>query len=131
MAEYKPASAAAITRLTMKLRARWPAAYCEPPKPLALGISRDIVSALYPRDWSLMGYAFFSYTRPGVTLRDTMHAWTHDPRYLAACSRGAARINLDGVPVGTVSDADAVWAASEYQRLQNIRRPQLRLISSD
>jgi sRNA-binding protein len=124
----KPASPAAVSRMITKLRGRWPAAFSNPPQPLMIDISRHIADALHPRDWSLMGYGFFSFSKHGQTLRDAMQQWTRAPEYLAACSRGAARVNLAGEAVGKVSEPDAIFAAIELQRQQNIRRGKLRLV---
>jgi sRNA-binding protein len=60
-----------------------------------------------------------------------MQSWTRDPAYLAACTRGAARINLDGVAVGSVSEAEAMFAATELQRVRNLRRSQLKVVSNE
>jgi hypothetical protein len=112
----------------MRLRALWPAAFCWPPVPLEIGIDDKIAPELYPSEWNLAYFSFWQ-TKPGATLRDTMHRWTHQPEYLAACTLGAARVDLNGAPVGTVSEADAAWAASELQRLRNIRQSEFPLLS--
>ena len=120
MVEYEPATAAAIRRLTLRLRAQWPAAFCWPPVPLEIGIGDKLAPELYPSEWNLAYFSFWS-TKPGVTLRDTLHQWTHTPQYLAACTLDTARVNLDGVAVGTVSAQDAARAFDELQRLRNVR----------
>ena len=127
--EHGPATANAIIRLLLRLRAQWPAAFCWPPVPLEIGIGDKLAPELYPSEWNLAYFSFWQ-TKPGVTLRDAMHRWTHSQEYLAACTPGAERVNLDGVAVGTVSEADAAWAASELQRLRNFQQSRRPLISN-
>ena len=117
MVEYEPATAAAIARLTLRLRAQWPAAFCWPPVPLEIGIGDKLAPELYPSEWNLAYFSFWQ-TKPGVTLRDTLHQWTHTPQYLSACTLGAARVDLDGAPVGTVSETEAAWSASSFNGLE-------------
>ena len=117
-----------VHNLTIKLRGRWPAAFSDPPQPLQIGIGALIAEALYKREWELMGYSLFTHTRRGQTLSDALHIWTRSPLYLKACTRGAARVNLNGESVGEVSEAQAVFAAMELQRQANIRRAALKLV---
>ena len=68
----------------------------ENPKPLAVGIYREI-AALYPQ---------FS----GVIIRKVLKKWVHDIRYLTALINCPSRHNLNGNVSGLVSDGDREYA---------------------
>ena len=69
-------------------------------RPLKVGINADLVAALGEEvDRRLLGAALRDYTR-------NLH-------YRLAQKPGVARINLDGKPVGEVSEADAAHAAAD------------------
>jgi sRNA-binding protein len=75
-----------------ELRAKWPAAFNDARRPLALGIHGN------------MGIA---YGDP------TMENWVQNPRYLRALLAGGGRIDLDGKEVGKVTqeERERAWRA--------------------
>lgn len=83
------------------LAARWPCAFCDPPKPLRVGIFDDLIGELRPRP------RWLTPKRISAALA----TWTKTEAYLAATVAGAPRINLDGEAVGKVSREEAQWAA--------------------
>jgi ProP effector len=85
--------------LVEKLAALWPKAFFinqDARKPLKLGIHRDMV-----------GHA---HGLSGTDLRRALGQYCNSPGYLAACTEGAERIDLNGMFAGTVT-AEAVAAA--------------------
>ena len=90
-------------------------------RPLKVGINADLVAALGEEvDRRLLGAALRDYTR-------NLH-------YRLAQKPGVARIDLDGKPVGEVSEADAAHAAADVaahraaairKRQENYRKPAL------
>ena len=68
----------------------------ENPKPLAVGIYREI-AALYPQ---------FS----GVIIRKVLKKWVHDIRYLTALINCPSRHNLNGNVSGLVSSGEREYA---------------------
>jgi hypothetical protein len=92
----KPKSELSIIRAW--LRVTWPALFCDPPKPLVVGIHKPIMARA--SEAGLRWYAV------GVALRD----WTRRPRYLEALAADRAmRWGLDGEAIERV--------ASEHQAL--------------
>jgi ProP effector len=77
------------------LAERWPLCFSDEPKPLALGISNDILAAGFPSEGLERGLRWYAQ---GFS-------------YLRAMRAGAARINLDGAAAGVVSAEHAAQAA--------------------
>lgn len=78
------------------------------PKPLALGIIKDIKKA-HAECGGVDALGFGSH----LSVSRVLHRWTRDHRYLKAlCQEGAVRFNLLGEPVGPVSD-DHIKEAQE------------------
>jgi ProP effector len=76
-------------QLKALVRARWPEAFSDPPKPLAIGIDRAIAREL--------GLGSARRKR----LRGFFRRWCNHDRYLeAVAAPGAMRVGLDGNPVG-------------------------------
>jgi len=71
------------------------------PKPLAIGIHRDVVRAT---------------GATGVIVRLVLGAWTSRPAYLAALVAGAARFGLDGSVAGAVTEEQAAIARAAAER---------------
>ena len=83
-----------------KFAERFPAAFAINPRyrqPLKLGIHHDILAqmsdTIAPRD-----------------LSDALRIYVGNPHYCKACTPGAARIDISGQPVGTVSEEHAAMA---------------------
>jgi sRNA-binding protein len=94
-------------RLLLRLMRRYPAAFCLPPKPLALGIHRGISTA-----------------DPGL-LGEALRQWTSRPEYHVAIMHGGHRVDLNGQPAGLVSPADmnrAQWRLDRYHQRRSTRR---------
>jgi hypothetical protein len=88
-----------------KLVAIWPKAFFtnqSARKPLKLGIHRDMAG---------QSHGFSS-----AELRRAVGQYCRSPGYLAACTEGAERIDLNGLVIGSVS-AEAVGAAVKIARL--------------
>lgn len=73
------------------LCASYPAAFCEPVKPLKLRILEDL-SKVRPEGTSKL------------TLRRALHWWTNSSAYLKTLAGGGQRHDLDGQPVGAISE---------------------------
>ena len=87
--------------LLERMRKRWPAAFDEP-KPLKVGIRRDLVAA-----------------RVSEQDADVFMTWlTRTPEYLRAQVEGATRIDLQGKPCGEVSADNARFAEQELEALR-------------
>jgi hypothetical protein len=82
---------AETTALRVVLMERYPAAFSEPPRPLKIGIDRDIVADL---------------VCDAEILALTMYQWTRHPHYLTALRGGGPRFGLDGSEQGEVSEED-------------------------
>jgi sRNA-binding protein len=82
------------------LRERWPLAFCEPRRPFAIGIAKELRA--------LLGDAASK-----ATLNMAVHHWTWRPDYLAAVMRGERRVNLDGSPA-TEPDERARQVAAQW-----------------
>jgi sRNA-binding protein len=84
--------------------ARWPAAFTEPPVPLAIGIR---VAMLAER-----GYLSSADLKRGLSV------WCRKPAYLkAVAAPGARRVHLDGSDAGEVSDANRAWAGEQLDKV--------------
>jgi hypothetical protein len=91
--QRRPHADAAHT-LTVELLTRWPNAFSQPPKPLAIGTSKAIQAAMSDV--------------PTAVLDAAMHLWVTQPAYRrAVAQQGAMRVALDGTPVEPVSERDA------------------------
>jgi sRNA-binding protein len=90
----------AALALIGKLAERFPAAFVINPRcrrPLKLGIHHDILAQLGD-----------TITPRGLS--DALRVYASNPHYRKACVSGAARIDLNGQPVGTVSEEHAAVA---------------------
>jgi hypothetical protein len=90
----RPSAPDRSAELLSRLRALAPAAFCDSPQPLAIGIHR-VVRALFSRE----GFTSKDFSR-------AFHAWTSQPAYQRALVPGATRIDLDGRPCGLVTPAE-------------------------
>ena len=91
-----------FNNLLAALRGVAPEAFCSPPRPLAIGIDRQI------RD--LAGAS--------VSKRDLswcLRWWTSTPAYLAALAHGGPRVNLDGTIAGEVEPSHREHARRELE----------------
>jgi ProP effector len=96
--------------LTEKLAAIWPKAFFinqDARRPLKLGIHRDMVGQ--------------AHGLSGTDLRRAVSQYCGSPGYLAACTEGAVRIDLAGMPAGMVT-AEAVAAAVKMALSQKTRQ---------
>jgi len=91
-------------------RRRWPAAFTRP-VPLAVGISRQIKTALQAEGKAIERNAI------GIVI----HRWTMQSAYLRAMAQGAVRRNLDGSEAGIPDDA----ARQDAQKLLQERAARL------
>jgi ProP effector len=82
---------------------RFPRAFTSPPRPLKIGITKDLIAAA--RSDAISAQA----------IRDAIAIWCRRPSYLEAQVEDAARIDIDGNPTGTVT---ADQAAGVKQRLE-------------
>ena len=90
-----------VAVITM-LAERWPRTffvYERRRRPLAIGIHEALIAALdgaapLPELWAALRY------------------YTNAVGYLCACKEGAARVDLEGNVVGTVTAREAAWAAT-------------------
>jgi ProP effector len=87
-----------VVRTFGKLQKRFPIAFPKNPAPkvpLKIGIFEDVLAHA---------------TELGLTeaeLRDAIRTWCRGARYWACLTVGAQRVDLDGQPVGAVTEADA------------------------
>ena len=84
------------------LAARWPLAftiYEKHKKPLKIGIDQDIAAALAD-----------VIVSPDE-LKSALRYYTGNIGYLLACREGVERVDLNGEPAGTVTAAEAAYAA--------------------
>jgi len=82
---------------------RFPKAFTRPPRPLKIGVTKDLIAAV--KGDSIGAQA----------VRNAIAMWCRRPSYLQVQIEGAARIDLDGNSVGTVT---ADQAESAKQRLE-------------
>ena len=92
---------AAMTALQEVLMERYPAAFSEPPRPLKIGIDRDILADL---------------ACDAEILTLTMQQWTRHPDYRLALRAGGPRLGLDGSVQGEAAKADAARPAHMTER---------------
>lgn len=105
------ARARAINELLLQPIGILPAKVGDPVRPFALGLWNDIRPLLKP-DAGL------------TTLRRATGAYVHSRRYLFATAQpDAMRFDLQGNPVGPVSDADRLAAQERYQNLKRTSTP--------
>ena len=79
----------AAERLEALLRELAPAVFCDPPRPLAIGIDKALIE--------LLAGEF-----DAVTIGRFLRGWTRQSAYRAALAAGGPRYDLDGLPCGTV-----------------------------
>jgi hypothetical protein len=96
---------AATKDLLAVLCERWPAAFCTPRVPLAIGIHQELLAVL--------GEEIST-----KTVSWAMRHWTHRPDYLDALVRGEVRRNLDGSPATAPSEQDRQNAAQWLQVIE-------------
>jgi sRNA-binding protein len=92
--------------MVSRLKSKWPKAFSDPPRPLGVGITASIIAQ--------MNRPYYHKTQEEVS--NAMEWWTRQPQYLKSCTVGAIRVNLQGQPVGSVSEAEAQFAAAELVR---------------
>jgi sRNA-binding protein len=79
-----------------ELQQRYPGAFSSPPRPLAIGITKQIYTAL--PDISR------------IKLKALMSWYVRQYPYLIVVAAGGNRYDLDGIPTGSVSDAERLHA---------------------
>lgn len=102
-----------IPAVISKFRARWPDAFCWPPRPLALYIFDDIFAAMFPRDAADPNWRAYPSARK---ISATLGWWCSQVEYLRACTRDADRYDLHGRPCGKVDVLAAKYAVEEAAR---------------
>ena len=97
----------ALVQMTLDLlRTRYPQCFnSEDPRPLKVGISRDLRDAL-PEEVS-----------SPIHLHDVLAVYVGHPQYLERVKAGAVRIDLEGNPAGVVQPDEAEYAAKRLERL--------------
>lgn len=104
----------AETMLTLLVE-RWPRCFnLDQPRPLKIGIDRDIITAMPGTVEMLAGEA---------DLRLAMKIYTGCPAYLMAMVEGAQRVDLDGQPAGTVLQPHAGYAKFWLKKDRSKVRP--------
>jgi ProP effector len=89
-------------RAALKIMAeRFPRAFTDPPRPLKIGITKDLIAAVD------------SVTAQAI--RDAIALWCKRPSYLQVQIEGAARIDLDGTVVGAVTAEQAAGAKDRLE----------------
>ncbi len=84
--------------------------FCDPPKPLAIGIHNDIIPQMNHSPEIVSG---------------ALHVWTARSIYKKALIAGGPRYNLDGTLNGEVSESDQIAATNVLaSRAPNFRIPQ-------
>jgi sRNA-binding protein len=94
------------------LRERFPAGFCDPPVPLAIGARQAIRAELRNEI-------------PAQALHFAMRFWTSQDEYLAAVAAGEARRNLDGSIAGEVDARhreQAAEALAKRRRVAQVRK---------
>lgn len=105
-------------KMISTLRGRWPGAFSVPPRPLAISTFAAISAALYPRDHLRVDWSICPNAR---VLSAALERWVRSPDYLKSCTRDAARVDLQGDPVGRVTAEEARYASAELLRLEKLR----------
>lgn len=90
-----------------KLISRWPDLFCDPPKPLAIGIYDDLMAQLGQKE----GH---SWLKRGV------YSWVNSWSYKKALAAGGARFNLDGES-GVVSPEEQEHAVARLNEMYKQR----------
>jgi ProP effector len=85
------------------LARKFPKAFCQPPKPLKIGITNEIRSS--KKSWE-----------SDPQLGPAIEYWVNQPEYLAACIACVDRIDLQGKPCGMVWPQEADYARNVLQR---------------
>jgi ProP effector len=99
--------AEAIAALLVRPVGLLPKVSGDPIKPFAIGVWNDIRKLLKPET-------------PVISLRRATSAYTHSKRYLSACAQADAyRYEIDGNPIGPVSDEDRIAAQLALSKLKN------------
>ena len=102
----------ATETLLAELRERYPKAFLADPEaimPLMLKIHKELLAP--------------GYSRKAVT--ETLGMYVNAPAYLAAMSAGKPRIDLDGEPVGEVTEAQRELAKAQLEN-PNFKKPKLK-----
>jgi len=92
---------ATLLDLVRRFPAAFTAARYQPHRPLKVGIHRDLADILTRKE--------------GHRILGT---YTHRPTYLRAVTVGAARVDLNGEPVGVVTPAEAEMARAHLDRIE-------------
>jgi ProP effector len=103
---------AVAARVRAILVERFPKAFAaqgQEKQPLKINIDSDILLAMPELTRKSLSYALADYT------------W--GPTYCRHVTAGAARIGLDGEPCGTVSEAEAAFAADRLKMLRKKNKP--------
>jgi ProP effector len=69
-----------------------PAAFCDPPRPLQVGIHSFLI-------------ALFAGQFAEEHVRAFIRRWTATPKYIASVATGEERFDIDGKPAGCIEDA--------------------------
>src|SRR5215831_11557139 len=76
---------------------RFPLAFTNPPRPLKIGVTKDLIAAV-------------AGAISAQTVRDAIAIWCRRPAYLQVQVEGAARIDLNGNVTGAVTADQAAGA---------------------
>ncbi len=87
------------------MRELCPLVFCDPPVPLAVG-SREAVCELLAGE------------HEQIHIKRFLQSWTRQEAYKALLIEGAARLDLNGQQVGSVTAEQAVYATSGAVELQ-------------
>lgn len=104
-----------------RLVRKFPKAFCYPARPLKIGVTYDIETAFSRQ---------FLERHP--RLHEAIDSWVGRPEYLSACTAGASRVDLKGMPAGAVTETEAKYAAETLEKMkprkadQNLPGPQHR-----
>jgi sRNA-binding protein len=88
-------------QLTEQLRQQYPAVFCDPPVPFAIGMYEQI------RDASKISHR---------QLRRVMRWWVSQPAYLQSVVDGQVRRNLDGTPTSQPNEKEIDHATRKLQK---------------
>jgi sRNA-binding protein len=110
------ASSISPAKLLATFCERWPSAFSEPPKPLAIGVTGDVVRGLNV-DWEagLIAHCLVS---------TVLAAWTRRRGYLANLRAGSPRYALDGNVDGCVTAGDESHARHIFREIETTGYPQ-------
>jgi sRNA-binding protein len=99
------ATAAAVNTLAVHLQGAFPAAFCDPPRPLAIGINKPLAEAVKDVHSAKVVAAFLGH-------------WCRRTAYLEALARGEPRVDLDGNQTGDVTDHQREVARAAFAARQ-------------